>query len=588
MPRRIHQNSGRWYARLPPSKEITKETRISAPWPAVEKISRQEVWVFLCVSTVWVMLLYWRILSAPFVYDDLAQIVHNPNLSLWHNFAQRFLFAPVSFTNDLGREGGATYRPLYWFTFFVDAKLWGLRATGFHATNLVLHLANGVLGFLLLRRLHVALPVAAGACLVWLGLPINSEVVAWVSGRSYSLCGVFVLLSLLSAVAYWRTGAKAYLAGCFTASLAALLSNELGVLVLPLTGLLFSRQQRSTGWRKIYPVLLGWSAAAGTYFGVKLWVGAHAIGRVSFKGNFGSEFWRYVDWIALPVRMSVERSTSVPAAHFGWSSLAAMIGLLALAVACFLLRGRLPQLSGGVTWMLLALLPFCGLVTIYQGMAERFVYFASAGFAFAVVVLAFQRHKLVRGLLLGCVAVWVVWGAWRLHERVLDWCDPVMLYAHSLDANPTSPSLHFNLAFSLRQEGDFQGARDAYLDTIELQRDYPHALTSLGELYLQAGQLDNAEKQFVRSIALFPDDSSTYTNLGVIFSQRQLPRDAARMFSKAIEKNSTSPTPYYNLAVIFQQAGHGDMALPLYRKVLELEPGDPDTLANMKKIQGVR
>lgn len=555
-------------------------------WTAADLRLRYEGTVFFVASVAWVLLLYGRALGAPFVYDDLAQIVHNPNLSPWHVFAQRFLAAPVAFTNDLGGAAGSTYRPLYWLSILLDAKLWGVRPMGFHATNLLLHVANGWLGFRLLRRVHVALDVAVVASMVWLGLPIGSEVVAWVSGRSYSLCVLFLLLGLSAAEAYRENGARRQVACYGAASLASLLSNETGLLLLPLTLLLYTFGRRC-GWRRLSPLFAASLLADAICVLLRRWAGVPTAGPLAWTWGFGLAFWKYVGWMALPVRMSVERSTSTPGHLPATGAFVAAGGLLALVAACIPLRERISGASAGMAWTTLCLLPFCGFAAIYQGMAERFTYAASAGFAFAIVSFAFGFRGPVKGLLLGCVAVWAMWGGWRLRERVADWSDPVALYAHSLDANPHSPSLYFNLAFSRRQSGDLQGAEEAYLQTIELQRNYPHALTSLGETYLQMGRMDDAERQFVRAIAIFPNDSSAYTNLGVIFSRRQLPRDAARMFSKAIEDNATDPTPYFDLAVILQQAGHGEMALPLYRKVLELQPNDPETLANMRRIRDV-
>src|SRR5271168_2939889 len=86
--------------------------------------TQHEILGFLAISTLWILALYWNSLSAPFVYDDLDQIVNNPSLASWHTFAHRFLLAPVAFTTDLRGTGGLSYRPLYWITLFLDRGLW--------------------------------------------------------------------------------------------------------------------------------------------------------------------------------------------------------------------------------------------------------------------------------------------------------------------------------------------------------------------------------------------------------------------------------------------------------------------------------
>src|SRR6185503_15714969 len=93
---------------------------------------------FAVLSALLVLGLYWRALSAPFLYDDVDQIVHNPALASFRLMFHRFWLAPVTFNTQIGGAGGATYRPLYWLSLTLDRKIWGLNAGGFHLTNLVL------------------------------------------------------------------------------------------------------------------------------------------------------------------------------------------------------------------------------------------------------------------------------------------------------------------------------------------------------------------------------------------------------------------------------------------------------------------
>jgi protein O-mannosyl-transferase len=143
-----------------------------------------ETLTFLAIAIVWVLVLYRNAIGAPFVYDDLDQILNNPALADWHTFVHRFLLAPVAFTTDFRGTGGYSYRPVYWITLTLDRHLWQLNPVGFHLTNLFLHIANGVLGFRLLRRLNISLIVAASTSILWLALPIHTETVAWISGRA--------------------------------------------------------------------------------------------------------------------------------------------------------------------------------------------------------------------------------------------------------------------------------------------------------------------------------------------------------------------------------------------------------------------
>jgi protein O-mannosyl-transferase len=573
---------------------------------------------FLAISTVWVFVLYWNAIGAPFLYDDLDQILNNPSLADWHTFAHRFLLAPVTFTTGFRGAGGLSYRPLYWITLALDRHLWQLNPTGFHLTNLLLHIANGFLGFRLLRRLNTSLLVAASTSLLWLALPIHTEAVAWISGRAYSLSTLFILLSLLLANHHLRTNKPLSLVLYFFTSMAALLSHELGLLVLPLTLLVASATSNTK--RSSLPTLSGAAIlASALYFILKHIVAPQTESGPAAIKSFALIFWKYVLWIILPIHMSVERSTSTPPNILSTAATAAWIGLAALIAAIFFLRKSKPTASAGLLWLLVALIPFCGLVFIYQGMAERFTYLASMGLALCIASFAIEFRKPTRNVVPALILLWLTWGVYRLHTRVLDWTDTVSLYSDSLEATPNSPTLFYNLGYSLREKGDLPQAEEAYRHAIQLQPHYQQAFSSLGDvyarqgksthaelayrealalkpddaatvlnlgvLYQQTGARAAAEQQFRRAISLAPKDSATYTDLGVLLYQEGKGDEAAKMFAQAIDNKSTDPTPYYNLAALLQQAGRGDLALILYKKVLEMKPNDPDTIANIQALQ---
>ena len=553
-------------------------------WSAASRwCSDHQGLTFIIVSGFWVALLYWGTLSAPFIYDDIDQIVRNPALASLRQTFHRFWLSPVSFNNQIRGPGGATYRPLYWMTFAFDRWFWGV-AGGFHVTNLFLHWLNGVLGFLLLRRLRVASLTAAVAALLWLGLPINTEAVAWISGRGYVLCTLFLLLALLSADSYLRRGRSwLLLTGYFAASLAALLSHEEGVLVLPLTLLMAwgtnRLSRRPVGWLTAAAVLPG-----AIYLALREAVKTGSEHPTAALWAVGLAFCKYVQWMVLPVHMSVERSTSMPGNAPSPATIAGWLGLAALVAAMVFLRKRMPFVSAGLTWMVVALLPFCGFVFIYQGMAERFEYLASAGLALAVASLALDYAGEGRRIAVGCLVLWMMWGAWRLRTRVLDWGDPVALYQSSLEATPKSQLLAYNLGMQYRQRGDFSSAVKSFNQALALNPKNAATALNLAASLQQMGDMRGAEAGLRRAIALDPGRSEAYNDLGVLLNDAGRVDEAIQCFQTAIKINPSDPTPYFDLAVLFQQRGQDEVALPFYKKVLDLKPGDPDTIRNVARL----
>src|SRR5438445_6881889 len=101
------------------------------------------------------------------------------------------------------------YIPLTWMTFGLDYLLWGLNPVGYHLTSLLLHAANAVVFFFVVRLILAralpslcerghALAVAAGfAALVFAIHPLRVESVAWATERRDVLSGLFYLVTIL-------------------------------------------------------------------------------------------------------------------------------------------------------------------------------------------------------------------------------------------------------------------------------------------------------------------------------------------------------------------------------------------------------
>jgi hypothetical protein len=181
----------------------------------------------------------------------------------------------------------------------------------------------------------------------------------------------------------------------------------------------------------------------------------------------GVSFLKYLSWMILPVRMSVERSTDIPANNLSIMTASAWMGMVFLFLLVYRLHKQGPEIAAGIAWMCIALLPFCGIVYIYQGMAERFDYLASAAFCFSIVALLSQLRT-GRTVVLCMVAMWAVWRLWRLEERVLDWRGSISLYESSLEATPQSTTLLFDLGAVFEQNGDLVQAAAYYKRTLDL------------------------------------------------------------------------------------------------------------------------
>ena len=95
-----------------------------------------------------------------------------------------------------GAEVAANWHPLTWLSHMLDCELFGLDPGGHHLTSLLLHAANAVLLFVVLRRLTGAAGRSAVVAALFAVHPLHVESVAWIAERKDVLSGFFFLLTL--------------------------------------------------------------------------------------------------------------------------------------------------------------------------------------------------------------------------------------------------------------------------------------------------------------------------------------------------------------------------------------------------------
>jgi Flp pilus assembly protein TadD len=422
----------------------------------------------------------------------------------------------------------------------------------------------------------------------------------------------------LLAELYLARPAVKYLAGYCLAGFCALLSHEEGVLIVVFTLLLIIAKHE--GKSRAAMMLFGVSSITVLfYFRLRHAAGATGVTAKGTLASFGLFFWKYIGWMVLPIHMSVERSTDTPPPGWSGHALAAWLCLALACVVLIVIRRKSPISPIGFAWVGIGLLPFCGIVFIYQGMAERYTYVASAGLALLVVVIGVESYVRLRPFVVGLIAVWALWGVYRLETRISDWSDAVRLYEHSLQATPRSAKLHYNLGAVLEGRKDFAQASGEYNKAVGLEPNYEPALAGLGNVDLNLGRMkeasqmfqkalqlkpddvkaitnygtvlqslgefDAAKAQFHRAISLAPDNDDAYCDLGVLLFQTGDADAAVLQFDQAAKINPGDPTPLFNLAAIYQKSGRPDLAVKLYERVLQLSPGDPDAISALQSLR---
>jgi hypothetical protein len=420
--------------------------------------------------------LYFPGLSGSYEFDDFPNIVDNDALHVTTLDRSAWISALwASPASDL-------QRPLSSLTFAVNHYFTGLAPRPMKITNLAIHLLNGCLLFVLLRRMlalgrrsaladdsiyagdWLALAVAA----LWLIHPISLTAVLFVVQRMESLAQTFVLLGLLCYVDA-RARQQASMRGAFSRLWIAFpLCVVLGVackesaVLLPLYALVLEAtilrdcRRRRRELEAFYLIFLVIPGAIGL-----AWIVPHAFGADAYAERPFTMAQRllteprvlldYIVWILLPLpqffsffRDDFEFSTD---ALHPWSTIPAILAVLALLIAALRLRQREPVVSLGLLWFFCAH-ALTSTILPLELVFEHRNYFASIGVLLAAarlvmplgkpaVRLRFARSMLVGGLGGLC--------AFSLALRAREWSDPVILAVTEAAQHPRSPRATYEL-----------------------------------------------------------------------------------------------------------------------------------------------
>ncbi|MFT5316324.1 MAG: hypothetical protein ACI9UK_002169, partial [Candidatus Krumholzibacteriia bacterium] len=135
-------------------------------------------------------LVYLPSLGGDYVFDDLDGIVANESVHGLDHVDHMVRFWVPS---------DVSYRPFRYFSYALDWTRGGGDPRAFHQTNILLH---GLGGAALWGLLVIVLPdrrLAAWAAFFWLLHPLQTEAVAYISGRKDLLASLFYFLALIGA-----------------------------------------------------------------------------------------------------------------------------------------------------------------------------------------------------------------------------------------------------------------------------------------------------------------------------------------------------------------------------------------------------
>ncbi|NID16760.1 hypothetical protein HBF32_14900 [Luteibacter yeojuensis] len=417
-------------------------------------------------------------LKGGFLFDDYPNIVDNPAVQPKEASLASLVAAAFS------SPSSELKRPLASLTFAANFLMTGMDAGAMKLTNLVIHLANGMLLFALLRVLLSASGLAfvesrlrwlaAAMTLAWLLLPINLTSVLYVVQRMEALANLFVLLGLLGYASVrtgtssgWHHIAKA-IAWIALPAMVGVLAKETAIL-LPLYAALLEAIVFRFRWRDgTIARSLGWAFACllvPPLLIAAAWLGPQVLNPLTWTTRDFTLATRllseprilvdYLHWTVFPTErgLSFYHDDFVQSTGWftPWTTVPSMAFLALLASSGWILRHKRPIFALGIAWFF-ACHTLTGTVLPLELVYEHRNYFASIGVVMAVTDIFLWAFKSIpphmrkrRYAVVLASFVAATWSAYITASTSAAWSTSLGLAEELAARGPESPRAQYEL-----------------------------------------------------------------------------------------------------------------------------------------------
>lgn len=583
--------------------------RVSTPSMA----SKRRVVVGICaVLAAITWLVFGQTLGHQFVtYDDPQYVYENAKIAAGLSLEG----VSWAFTHTVA----GNWHPLTTISHMFDCQLYGLKPTGHHFTNVLLHTIAVILLFLVLRQMTGTLWRSAFVAALFAIHPLHVESVAWVSERKDVLSAVFFMLTL---GAYTRYVQKRSV----TSYLIVLLFFALGLMskpmlvTLPFVLLLLdywplgrirgptcaqavARRTAASGrWstvsrlvtEKIPLFALAAISSAATLLAQVY--GARAIDQLPLAWRLNNAAISYVAYIwqmFWPARLAAFYPHPNDQLSL-WQVFLAIAFLVTVSLLAIHWWKERPYIFTGWFWYVGMLVPVIGLVQAgEQARSDRYTYLPQIGLYMLIVWGITDLMMPIMTRSFGARSVATGGRSATCASREVR-ANGSLAFADTPRSNRSARSTLFCaaiaalviIALSWRafvQASYWENSETLWNHASAVTTDNDAAHNNLGYLFLQRGELDSAISHFETALKIRSRNAAGHYNFGgalienslaTALARRGLLSEAVGHYKKAVELRPDYGDPYLNLgSVLFQEGRVGD-AIVQWHKALATQPND--------------
>lgn len=486
--------------------------------------------------------------------------------------------------------------PLTNISHMLEAQLYGMRAGGYHLTNVLLHTLSAILLFFVLWKSTSSLWRSAFIAAVFAIHPLRVESVAWITERKDVLSGIFFMLTLSGYLAYARRptliryGIVFILLACGLMSKPMLVTTPFVLLLLDYWPL-----DRATDFRawcrliaeKIPLLALSAASCAVTVFAQTVAESSRAPLPLLLRlGNAGVSAMIYIGQMFWPIDLAV----FYPRMHDQLDSWLVMIPaalIIGISLIAILVRRTHPYVFVGWFWYLVMLTPVLGIVQAgLQGHADRFTYLPQIGlyllvtWTVAEVTVGWAKQREMLTSLATVVLVALASVAW-IQTRY--WRDSESLWSHTIAVTKDNVFAHASLADLLLRRGRLDEAAFHCKEALKLQPRDANAHNNLGLALLQKGDESHAAAEFIETLQIDPNHMNAAANLAWILATSPDPstrngREAVELTARVLQRaGHPNAILLRTLAAAYAESGRYSEAINVAEQAFQLATAQRDS-----------
>lgn len=610
---------------------------VKAP-PAPVPLATPRAWKVPAAIVLLCTALYGWTLRFPMVFDDDTYLLNNPFFraeSFGYPFRfQEFVNSPKQMGLDPDLAVNFVTRPVSYATFYLNHVLSGWNVWGFRLVNVLVHTANSLLLWAVLRLLMIRLTkvgklsqastafIPAAAALLFAAHPLAVESVTYIVQRFTSLAAFW---SLLAAWLYFRSTEDGFekarvirfRGSAAVVMLLGMLTKECAV-VTPLLIVLLDVLVSTTAWKTslrrawpllatlpVIPLLVLMSSAVLNGGSLDLSAGLNIVNSrddpVTHLQYLLTQFTVIAHYLRLmlwPSGQNIDPAWETHSTLLSWpvaGSLFLHLGLITLAVLAFRrwrqVDGRARLGLAAVLWFYLAISISSGLVPLPDMVAEHRSYLPSAGiFIMLACLFDLLREKLAgRPQVFQAIAAGLVLAFCTttvLRNRV--WSSAETLWADASEKSPGKYRVWSNLGVALTNKGSEKEAAECFRKSVEIEPAFSNGVLNLSNSLLRLGRPQEAISEIDRLNEHSPASATApamlYTRALGFFKTGKT-SEAAEILAEVLQKDPANAFTHRLLGIIRSQQGRLRESLTHLREASRQMPGDADLRQRVESLE---